>query len=621
MRIIFVPAALLALALVNPRPVFAQVASDEPIRFEAVTADIDLQADGRYVEINEQQFKLQTQSAVQQASQMVFGYNASMQRLAVLQAYTQKADGRKVDVKKEAIFTRDLPASAGAPTFDDVKVVMVVFPEVAVGDSVYARVRTEQTEPMFPGHYSNLFCITPHLVIDRYRVTLRVPDGMPLRIENEGYAQTRTERDGNVTYEWTAQQTTTERLEAGSISALDYSRRLSLSTFPSFADFAVAYGARATDKAQVAPAIQELADRLTAGVPAENTREQARRLYDWVSQNIRYVGIFLGSGAVVPHAADLVLANRYGDCKDHVTLLTALLAAKNISAETAIVNAGNSFWIGKLPLLSNFNHVIAYLPAVDLFLDPTSSVAFGRLPSALQGKTVVIVPTGELKSTPADKNTDNLTTRHVTLAIEDDGSINGTTVIEARGARAETYRELARNLTAQEMKEFVRDMTTGSRFKGEGTVEFTGTDDRTGAMTVTAKYTLRGGIDWPGSGSFEVPAGFYGGEYMSSQVGRNNAALKHPAFRGYAETLVEEYDIRLPATMNVIAVPQNVNLKNDVASYSATFTMQGQTLRVTRKLVDRLEGPVIAPTLFKAADEKSDAIARDLRAQIVYRAR
>ncbi|PYQ95841.1 MAG: hypothetical protein DMF97_16335, partial [Acidobacteria bacterium] len=162
--------------------------------------------------------------------------------------------------------------------------------------------------------------------------------------------------------------------------------------------------------------------------------------------------------------------------------------------------------IGKLPLLSNFNHVIAYVPATDLFLDPTSGVAFGRLPSALQGKTVVMVPTGELKSTPTDRNTDNLTTRHVTLAIEDDGSINGTTVIEARGARAETYRELARNLTAQEMKEFVRDMTTGSRFKGEGTVEFTGTDDRTGAMTVTAKYTLRGGIDWPGSGSFEVPA-------------------------------------------------------------------------------------------------------------------
>src|SRR5206468_7695090 len=135
----------------------------------------------------------------------------------------------------------------------------------------------EQIEPMFPGHYSSLFCLTPHAVIDRYRVTLRVPDGMPLRIENEGYAQKRTEGDGKVTYEWTAQQTTTEQPEAGSISALDYSKRLSLSTFPSFADFAKAYGARATNKAQVAPSIQELADRLTAAVPADNTRQQARR--------------------------------------------------------------------------------------------------------------------------------------------------------------------------------------------------------------------------------------------------------------------------------------------------------------------------------------------------------
>jgi hypothetical protein len=122
-------------------------------------------------------------------------------------------------------------------------------------DIRYARVRIEQTEPMFPGHYSNLFSVTPSAVIDRDRITLRVPDGMPLRIENEGYAEKRTEGDGNVTYEWTAQQTTTEQPEAGSISALDYSRRLSVSTFPRYADFARAYAARATDKAQVGASI------------------------------------------------------------------------------------------------------------------------------------------------------------------------------------------------------------------------------------------------------------------------------------------------------------------------------------------------------------------------------
>jgi len=108
---------------------------------------------------------------------------------------------------------------------------------------------------------------------------------------------------------------------------------------------------------------------------------------------------------------------------------------------------------------------------------------------------------------------------------------------------------------------------------------------------------------------------------MSTQVGRNTVTLKHPEFREFAETLVEEYDIQLPAAMNVIAGPANVSLKNDAASYNATFAIQGQRLRITRKLVDLQEGPVVPPTLFKAEDEKSDAIARDLRAQIVYRAR
>jgi transglutaminase-like putative cysteine protease len=620
MRTKFVPAAFLAFALVNTRLVFAQTADVEPLRVEAATIDIDLQSDGRYVEITEQQIRILTQAAVQEASQMAFRFNASMQRLEVLQAYTRKADGRRIDVKKEAIFTRDL-ASAGVSMFADDKTITVLFPEVAVGDGIYARVRREQTDPMFPGHYSNLFLITPHAVVDRHQITLHVPSEMLIRIENEGYSEKRTESGGNVTYEWAAQQTTTERLEPESISPIDYSRRLSLSTFPSYPDFAKAYAARATDKAQVTSSIRELADQLTAGVPADNTRDQARRLYEWVTRNIRYVGIFLGAGAVVPHPADDVLANRYGDCKDQVTLLTALLAAKNIRAQSAIISGGKSFWIGKLPLLPNFNHVIVYLPALDLFLDPTSSVAFGRLPHGLQDKTVVIVPTGELKSTPADKNTDNVTVRRVKLAVEDDGSIRGTTVIEARGVRAERYRALARNLTAQAKQEFVRDMTTGPRFKGEGTVEFAGTDDPTGAMTVTAQYMLRGGIDWPGTGSFEIPEGFSGGEHMSTQINQNRASLNRPEYRGFAETLVEEYEIRLPDHMHVVAVPENVSLKNDLASYEATFTNQGQTLRVTRKLVDLREGPVVPPTLFKAQDEKSDAIARDLRAQIVYRVR
>jgi hypothetical protein len=36
-------------------------------------------------------------------------------------------------------------------------------------------------------------------------------------------------------------------------------------------------------------------------------------IYNWVNQNLRYVAIYLGDGGLVPHDADSIFRNRYGD--------------------------------------------------------------------------------------------------------------------------------------------------------------------------------------------------------------------------------------------------------------------------------------------------------------------
>ncbi len=66
-------------------------------------------------------------------------------------------------------------------------------------------------------------------------------------------------------------------------------------------------------------------------------------LSDWVRKNIRYVAVYVGAGGVVPHSAQAVLDNRYGDCKDHVALLEALLKAVAIESSPALINAGNAY--------------------------------------------------------------------------------------------------------------------------------------------------------------------------------------------------------------------------------------------------------------------------------------
>lgn len=572
-----VRAALLAFALGAHQSDPAHAQALEPIRIEVADTDVDLHADGRYVKTVETRVRIQTAAAAQADSQAPFTFNASMQRFDVVQAYTLKADGRRIDVKKDAIFTRDLPMSVGAPLFADIKQVIVIFPDVAAGDSIHAAVRVEQIEPTFPGHYSTVFSMTPHLLVDQARIRLHAPRTLPLQIDNEGYAETRTESGDIVTHEWTAQQRTVEPVEPGSISALDYSRRLSVSTFATYTEFAQAYAGRAVQKAAVTDPVRTLADEITASVPGNDAREQAKRLYEWVTVSIRYVGIFLADGAVVPHAAEQVLANRYGDCKDQVTLLTSLLAAKGIEAQPAILSAGTSFWVSKIPLLPNFNHVVAYVPAFGVFLDATSGLPFGRLPRAIQGKTAVLVPSGELKRTPSETSAENVTVRRVTYVIKDNGTIDATTAIEAQGARAEAYRALARNLTSQDMPEFMRLMTTTDRYKGEGTIEVSGANG-SGAVKVTARYTLRGAVDWPGNGSFSTPAGFAGFEHLSSQISHVDASRRRPVYAGSPDTLVEEYEIGLPPQMDVIGIPEGVSFRNELGSYEAAYRRDGQTL-------------------------------------------
>ena len=87
----------------------------------------------------------------------------------------------------------------------------------------------------------------------------------------------------------------------------------------------------------------------------------------------------------MPHDADKILANRMGDCKDHTTLLKALLAAKGIASIPVLINAGLAYTLPPAPAADIFNHLILYIPALNLYADSTSHytsfrhVAAGRL--------------------------------------------------------------------------------------------------------------------------------------------------------------------------------------------------------------------------------------------------
>jgi hypothetical protein len=143
---------------------------------------------------------------------------------------------------------------------------------------------------------------------------------------------------------------------------------------------------------------------------------------------VRYVAVYLGTERVVPNDAASVLRNRFGDCKDKVTLMAALLAAKGIRSEPALINSGGVYTLPEPPTMAALNHVILYLPDFDLYDDPTvSPAAFGVLAPDTYNKPVLRVSAdgARVARTPVMKADDHVGRVKTTIKIAANGAITG----------------------------------------------------------------------------------------------------------------------------------------------------------------------------------------------------
>ena len=109
-----------------------------------------------------------------------------------------------------------------------------------------------------------------------------------------------------------------------------------------------------------------------------------------MKKNIRYVAIFLSVGRVVPHEAEAVLHNRFGDCKDKVDADDGAARRQGHRQRGRADQPRQRLHAAEPPTLAALNHVILYLPEFDLYDDPTAnSAAFGVLAPEAYDKPVV----------------------------------------------------------------------------------------------------------------------------------------------------------------------------------------------------------------------------------------
>jgi transglutaminase-like putative cysteine protease len=585
--------------------------ADPSVTVEKMAQSFVINADGSYVQDYESVMRINEERGIRSRAQQPVSYNRSLDTLEIVEAFTQKPDGRKVVVSAEQIKEQQERASADSPMFQDSRVKVVIFPEVAVGDRLTLRYRLVRKTALFPGEFID--SASPSLYpMEQFNLTYDLPADKPLYVDAKGFnASTPAAAPGRKVYRWDYVPAEKTRPEQGAVAYMDYGQHLAVSTFPSYRALAKAYDARAT--VEVTPAITALANQLTANLPTP--RAKALVLSDWVRRNIRYVAVYINAGGVVPHAAQSVLENRYGDCKDHVALLEALLKAVAIESTPALISYGSAYTLPKVAALSPINHAITYIPILDLFLDSTATgTAAGYLPNPDLDKPVLLTRTGEMGHTPATQA--GKESNELVFKVDDSGAADFTLAKRLEGWRAEFARAWIKSMKPADRDLMIQKILHGYGQAGSGTLQTDALDSDAPSFNAMMVGRTDNLVNVPGP--IGVPAlSSLGGGIAQEVFGFAVEKDRTQAFTCISGETRETARFEFPKTLNILAVPKAVSLKGAGFEYSATYSREGNTVLISRTARFAHPQAVCSAELFAQMKPVIRAMANDLKSQII----
>lgn len=395
------------------------------------------------------------------------------------------------------------------------------------------------------------------------------------------------------------------------------------------------YAQLTSDRREVTPQIREKTRELVTG--ANDPMEKIRRLASYVQHSIRYVAIEIGIGGFQPHAAHEVLANGYGDCKDKVTLLSAMLREAGLDSYYVLINDAREYLAPDFPSPVGFNHAILAIRVPQqtggglfatlshtrlgplLLFDPTdSSTPLGYLPATLQSNYALLVTDGdgELVKLPLLSPSTNRLLRVATLTLDKSGSLKGTVEEARNGIAATSLKERLLHLPkAQRQKVFenlLSELVDGAVLTSASVSDL---NDFSAALSI--KYDLTAHAFAQRAGDLFL--------FRACALGRTRSDVlegeprKHAVVFSNSVLESDVFSISFPAEYAIDELPQHVNYKYPFATYKSEShaaehvlyyrrTYELKDIRVPLEQLDDLK------TLFRhiADDERAYAILKSL---------
>lgn len=560
-------------------------------------------------------------------------------KLSSLMGWTIPLKGGEYEMKeKDAIETMMFNDSF----YEDTRYKVLKLPETEPGSVVGFEYEQRQR----PFALEDVWSFQRDIPTRKARYTLVLPAGWEMKAHWRNHPEVAAAGSAG-TYTWEVHDVAEIKDEPAMPTFRAVAARLSVVLIPptagrgmshaSWSDVGKWYAGLTADRRNSTPEIQKKVADLTR--TAATPLDKIRVLAGFAQRDVRYVAIEIGIGGYQPNHAASIFANKYGDCKDKVTLLSTMLREIGMESYYLVVHTERGYVARDFASMRNFNHVVLAIRVPEsldvkglhsvvqhpslgqlLIFDPTDSrTPVGYLPPSLQSNQGLLVTAGggEMIDLPLQQPTANQLQRVGALKLDLDGTLSGEVREVRTGANAVEYRAeliaMEKQQRVQKMESFLSGFLTGftlNDYQVENLEEY----DK--ELVVKYSFVAKGYAKSAGPLTLIRPRVF-----GSKSSGIFDLKERRYAVELDAPTLqTDEFRITLPDGLVADELPPPVNATSGAISYSSASTFENKVLNYRRTYkIEQVHVPV--PSLEEwnkvnrriVQDERSSAVLKRMQ--------
>jgi len=322
-------------------------------------------------------------------------FNSQESYLEINLARTIAADNTVVNVAKDNI--REVTPYSSFPLYSNLKLKQFSMPAMEVGCTVEYKATLKVFKPVMTGFFHSYWSFPAGLPVRLSTFEVDIPETMEGRYlaRNIDVKPDISAKAGRKTYSWKARNVFIEGIFEPFLPPYDeVCPNLIFVAHKSWNDISKWFYNMAYPQLASSAQMRDF----VAGLINKNGGDREKimkELYNFVSQDIRYVAMPLKSSDYQPHKVSDIYRDKYGDCKDKSALLVSLYALAGIEANFALLRTRSEGSIDMEFPSIDFTHCIVAVPETEdsyTLLDPTLELnRFGYVPSNLWGVFVFIV--------------------------------------------------------------------------------------------------------------------------------------------------------------------------------------------------------------------------------------